>query len=269
MRTILPIFLLILGGLLQPACKGKAENTNTPALPIDYSQQLTPPPGTAPSNISVEDLHCWVEQGNFYVIGICNNLDNFWGRMWLKMTPLNAAGHPLALKPGVESTFPVFSSAVPPRGRSSFFAAWSVQSFEEIPDSCTISSAGTLGCNPGAILIAEQISGIKMFVRDSGEADSRENQWLATIKIHNPLEIFAARPQIELLLYGTDNRLWMSYILNPEDPAQMAILKVDQPGPIPPAEHRTFSSYIFYEGLPKKLQEIRIGRIDALPFDAR
>ena len=83
------------------------------------------------------------------------------------------------------------------------------------------------------------------------------------------MPINAAHPRLELLLYGTDKRLWFSTYLNPEDSETKQMLSIEQEGPLAPGEQRRVGVYAFYERLPQALRELKIGRVEMLAFDAR
>lgn len=256
--SICPVFF--------PACRdnsGPAAQTGANHAPASSTGNA------APALVSIDDLNCWVEKGNFFVIGLCNNESNEWQKIRLRMDPLDAAGKALSFTEGAANTFPVYADAVPPRGRSSFFAYWPLSSFAGIPDSARIGGAGAEVVPAGPILIAEQQSGVKMLSGGGAGPGAVETRWLASVVLSNPLQLPASRPKTELLLYGTDKRLWMSSILDPEDPSQKDILTLERPGPMAPGEKRQLSCYIFYDNLPARLQALKIGRVEFLPFEGR
>jgi len=260
------ILLLSICPALFLACQGNsASSVQTVGTPLP--DQL--PTDAKPPAISISDLNCWVEKSNFFVIGLCNNESNEWQKIWLRMDPLDGTGQALQLTQGAENTFLVLADAVPPRGRSSFFAYWPLSSFAGVPDSAHISGAGAVTVPAGPILIAEQQSGVKMRSGASSAPDAVETRWLASVVLSNPLQIQAVHPKAELLLYGTDKRLWMSTILDPEDPTQQDILTFERRGPMAPGEKRQLSCYISYDNLPTQLQALKIGRVAFLPFEGR
>lgn len=263
MRNILILSFAIL--FTAPACESKAD-----APGVATSTKLQMPKQAKPSSISVDDFNCWIENGNFYVAGICNNLDMYWNQVWLRVEPLDAEGKPIALKSGVDDVIRVLSDAVPPRGRSSFFAGWPVTAFNGVPDSARMISAGSMQTTAGPILIPEEISGVKMlFNKTSDSVEVKENQWLTSFLLNNALNVRADKPRAEILLYGRDKKLYFSMVLNPDDPAMKQTINLEKGSPIEPGEKRRFSAYVFYQGLPQKLQDVWIGRVDFIPFNGR
>lgn len=264
MRTL--ILTLVLGITLFLSCTSGVENPNnvttpTPAMKLD----------TTLTNISISELNCWVERGQFFVVGICNNLSDDWLNVWLNMAPLDAKGKPITVNGAETATFPTFSDAVPPRGRTSFFYEWPLTSFPSLPDSCIVTGAGSIAMSPGAILVATEQSGVKMLVpaTPGDTAATVEKAWQLSVTVENPLDIEAAHPRLELLLFGTDKRLWFASVLNPEDPNQKEILKAEAEGPMAPKSKRRFGTQVFYDNLPQALIEKRIGRVEYQPFNAR
>lgn len=85
----------------------------------------------------------------------------------------------------------------------------------------------------------------------------------------NALPVVAARPMLEVLVWGKDNRLWLATLLDPGDPAVQNFFHFDRSGPMDPGEERAFTLQVFYQTLPKALQEIKIGRVEILPFELR
>ncbi len=67
MRTLILILVSVLTVFI--ACTNTTENkvaTNT-----TYNPEL--PPGTISAIVTISDLNCWVEQGQFFVIGVCDS----------------------------------------------------------------------------------------------------------------------------------------------------------------------------------------------------
>jgi len=264
MRTL--ILNLVLSVAVFFSCTSGAENQNnanaqTPVVELD----------TTLTNISITDLNCWVERGQFFVVGVCNNLSEDWMNVWLKMAPLDAKGKPIKVNGASTATFPTFSDAVPPRGRTSFFYEWPLTSFPAMPDSCIVTGAGAIAMSPGAILIATEQNGVKVLVpaTPGDTAATVERAWRLNVAVDNPLDIEAAHPRLELLLFGTDKRLWFATVLNPEDPNQKEIVKANEEGPMAPKSKRRFGAQVFYDNMPQELIEKKIGRVEFLPFNAR
>ncbi|MBU6343335.1 MAG: hypothetical protein KGS48_17700, partial [Bacteroidetes bacterium] len=108
-RSILILSFSIL--IAASACESKAD-----APGVSASTQLQMPDKAKPSPISVDDFNCWIENGNFYVTGICNNQDLYWNQVWLRVEPLDAEGKPISMKSGVSDVIRVLSDVVPPSG---------------------------------------------------------------------------------------------------------------------------------------------------------
>jgi hypothetical protein len=98
---------------------------------------------------------------------------------------------------------------------------------------------------------------------------TEERAWQITGSISNPLDLVAAHPRLEILVFGTDNKLWFSTLLNPEDPASKPYFKFERSGPIKAKEERPFTMQVYYERLPGALKAQKIGRVQILPFEAR
>lgn len=266
MRTL--ILTLILGITLFLSCTNSVENkTNSAALPPGLAEQLN----TTLTNLTFTDLNCWVEREHFFVIGVCNNFTGEWSRIWLRMTPTDDEGNPITVNGAPNAVFPTLSDAVPPHGRTSFFFEWPLSAFPTTPDSFLVAGAGAVVMPPGAILITTEQSGVKVLVpATAGDTIATvEKAWRVSTVVENPLDLEAAHPRIELLLYGTDQRLWFSSVLNPEDTLQVKTLKAERDGPMAPKEKRRFGSVVFYDNLPQALKEKKIGQVKFLPFNAR
>jgi hypothetical protein len=156
------------------ACQNPAPKTIVQPAPAPVM-----PEGTAIPAVTFTDLNCWIEQDKFFVVGICNNESAQWQKIWLKMDPLTAAGQPVGFNGS--AIFQVHSNALPPKGRSAFFAFWPLSAFNSRPDTCNISGAGSIAVVPGPILLAEDQSAVKM------KTDQPDFTWLVNTNIHNPL----------------------------------------------------------------------------------
>ncbi len=212
----------------------------------------------------------WVEQDKFNVVGICTNMSAEWQKIWLEFVPLTDKGKPVTISNCTSVIVPTFSDAVPPTGRTSFFASWPLSTFKGKPDSCSLKAVLVTHPAPGPILVATMTNGMKMLgPSSSGQLTNTEMGWQVSSSISNPLPMVASRPRLEILVYGEDNRLWLSTVLNPEDPAVQSFYHSDGAGPLQPGENRPFSLGVYYQGLPKPLQEKKIGNVVILPFEAR
>ncbi|MCW5920849.1 MAG: hypothetical protein KIS77_00750 [Saprospiraceae bacterium] len=259
---------LFLGLTLFFSCTNGAEKQiNT----LSAGPLSVPPADTISAQVSIVDLNCWVEQERFFVAGICDNLSSDWQKIWLKMSPLDAAGNPLTINGEASASLATFSEAVPPRGRTSFFAEWSLKTFSGTPDSCIISGNGAQVLAAGPILVTGEYSGVRaLYPEQVGDSViSVEKAWHANLVIENPLNLVANHPRVAMLLYGTDNRLWFVTVLNPEDSLQRAYVSAERQGPMQPQEKRRLGAIITYDNLPSALKENKIGRVDFQPFESR
>lgn len=258
MTKILSV-LLVCSALVLTFCKQttdrKAENNKMPA-------------NAAPIQVQISHLNCWTENGRFYVTGICNSQSDQWQKIWLLMEALDSSGK--TVSEGV--VFPVFSAAVPPRGRSAFFQGWPLADFSGTPDTCRVTGAGAVGQAAGPVLLVESLSGVRMLAPadpDGGAAASSELGWQISAQLSNPLERTAEHPRLELLLFGKDNRLWYAAVLNPEDNKLQEVLKMEGTGPLLPASKRRFGVSVDYSNLPEALKTQKIGRVEMLAYEDR
>lgn len=219
----------------------------------------------------ISNLNTWVESGSFFVTGICSNASTDWQKIWLEATPLDSSGKPLRVSKHSSVVLNTFSDAVPPNGRTAFFASWPLGDISGSPTACQIKVAGAVRQTAGPILVIPMVNALKMFApQETGQPATEELAWQLSGKLLNPLPIQAKHPRLEILVFGTDNRLWFSTLLNPEDPAMKRVFQfVEGDGPLQPNESREFSLQVFYQGLPQALKEKKIGQIEVLPFEAR
>lgn len=245
-------------------CTETSPAINTP-LNAEYL-----PSNAGPLQVNIYNVNSWVEKDRFFVTGVCSNISANWQRFWLDVVPVNAAGKAIAISNHTSVIVPTFSDAVPPQGRTSFFASWPLTDFSGKPDSCIVKLAGAVQQTAGPILAVPGTNGIRMFASStSGLPATEETAWQLSGNLLNALDMEAAHPRLEILLYGKDNKLWLSTVLNPEDPATKPIFQFDREGPLQPKESRAFSLQVYYTGLPEALNTQKIGRIDILPFVAR
>jgi len=252
----------------------QCKNQSAPPPPVQTSTMPgSLSPNLIPTTVKITDLHCWRELGNFFVTGICDNTTDNWQKIWLRMQPIDSLGQLVAMTTLSEAIFPTFSEAVPPRGRTSFFYAARLTDFTGIPDSAHILAAGAEPRDPGAMIIIQDPSNVRMMARDTAGNNTSgslvETGWQCGIVMNNPLDKPAIHPRVEALVYGTDKRLWLAMLLNPEDPELRQILTMAGAGPLQPQEKRRLDCRIYYYHLPSRLQQIKIGRVDFLAFDAR
>lgn len=188
------------------------------------------------------------------------------------MQPIDSSGQALYIdgKDGVN--FPVFSAAIPPRGRSSFFQGWPLTKFSKVPDSCRVICAGAVPQQAGPVLLVEALSGVRMLVPrkpDSDTSATEEKGWQISGDLSNPLTLKAQHPRLELLIYGRDNRLWLSTLIDPEDRKSPTAIQMDGFGSMASGSKRHFSMQIQYTNLPQQLILQKIGSIEMLAFEDR
>jgi hypothetical protein len=265
MRTL--ILTLILGITLFFACTNSVENKpNTTGL----SDNPALPSGTITAIVKVSNLNCWVEKGQFLVTGICDNHSGEWQKIWLAMIPMDAKGRPLKVNGDTSSIFATFSDAVPPQGRTSFFASWPLKAFSGVPDTCIVKGGAALPMPAGPILIVAEQSGVKMIVpENANDTVGTEIAWHVNVMVENPLDMQALHPRVELLIFGKDQRLWFATVLNPEDAQQKQYVNAEKEGPMEPKEKRRIGANVYYENLPQALKDQKIDHVEFHPFEAR
>lgn len=258
------VFILLLGStFMLTFCNPSSD-------PKSESQEM--PAHAAAIQVDISNLNCWKERGNFYVTGICSNPTDQWQKIWLRMEASDSTGEARYFNGAPGVVFPVFSAAVPPRGRSAFFQGWPLKFFSKLPDTCRVSGAGALVKEAGPVLLVEELSGVRMLAPLSPGSDSSANMergWQISANLSNPLEMTARHPRLEILIYGKDNRLWFANVLNPEDRALSKVLEMEGSGPLKPGSKRRFGTQISYGNLPQQLNTKKIGRIEMLAFEER
>jgi hypothetical protein len=225
-----------------------------------------------PVEVQITDLNCWVEKGYFFVTGVCDSKTAKWQRIQLTMMPLDSAGQPTSIKGEASAIIACHSDAVPPLGRTAFFAGWPLTDFATLPDSCILQNATAFEVSEGPILLASAQSSVRIMrptdAAISGE-EQREIAWDVSVVLENPLSMTANHPKMELLLYGKDKRLWFAQLIDPESDAFKKVIRSDQQGPIPGGTKRQYHIYVSTQMLPEQLQKQQIGRAEILPFEAR
>lgn len=222
-------------------------------------------------NIITSFTNCWIEKGNFNVVGVCYNLSAEWQKIWLNLAPLDAKGKPVAISKHASVVIPTLSDAVPPNGRTSFSASWPIKDFSGKPDTCVIILAGATLQKEGPILVTPTSNGLKMLKpMEPGQKEPVELGWQISGTLSNPLPLVAAHPRLEVLIYDTDFKLWFSTLVNTEDPQNRSIFQfLERQGPLQPKEDRFFTLQLYYQSLPQALKDKKIGKVDILPFEAR
>lgn len=238
-----------------------------PDAPPALGQEMLPE-GAVPVNIRIDDLNCWSEQGQFFVTGICSNESMSTQEIWLRIAPQDSAGAPVAISHHPAAIVRVFSTGVAPKGRSAFFAGWPLSGFSGTPATCQITCAGAQAREAGPVLLVEQLSGVRMATpKAPGMPATEEKAWQINAVLNNALPRTAAHPRLELLLYGTDNKLWFSTLLNPENQETKQMLRLEKTGALQGGEKCAFGLNVYYDRLPAALQEKKIGHVEMLAFD--
>jgi hypothetical protein len=225
-----------------------------------------------PVEVQITDLNCWVEKGYFLVTGLCDSKTSKWLRISLAMVPLDSTDKPMAIKGKESARIVCHSEAVPPLGRTSFFAAWPLADFAALPDSCLISDATAVEVSEGPILLATSQSGIRIMRPSEAtnpQSEQREIAWDVRTVLENPLSVPANHPKMELLLYGKDKRLWFAQVVDPESNEFKKLVHSDQQGPMLGGTKRQYTIYVSTQMLPEQLQVQQIWKADILPFEAR
>lgn len=224
------------------------------------------PKNTKVSQAHLTDVNCWSEGDMFYAAGIIDSDDNFWKRFWLELEIIDANQQLVLVKTDSATVVPGHSWATPPRGRTTFFGSWKLSDLKGTPDSIRLKTVQGVELNAGAILIVSNQRGVRMLA--NGTKDTiNELAWNITGTLENPLPQYAENPCVDILLYGKDNRLYFSQVLDLN--ADTTIIKSAAFGPMLPNEKRGFGLSIGYEALPTPLKELKIGKVDILGFEKR
>lgn len=243
--------------LLLHQCGGKKDEglPGAPLFPINAQ----------PVDATVSDVYGWAENDLFFVVGICNNRAAQWQKIWLQVELLDAGAQPLLLSGQPTTMITPFSDAIPPMGRSSFFAYWPLKEIKGTPVNCRVKPVGAVQQSPGPILVVQGFSGLRMMAPEAeGQPATIEIGWQGAGALSNPLQQSVTEPRFEVLLYGQDGRLWLSSLMRPGDPGLNWDAK-----PLLPGESRPFGFQVGYQSLPKGLQTAKIGRVEVLPFAGR
>jgi hypothetical protein len=253
-------FFLVCSFLLPTACKQTPEKKQV---------SLDMPANAVQIPVQITNLNCFKERKQFFVTGVCNNQTDQWQRIWLRMEPSKYAGDAIFLQGERGIVFPVFSTAVPPRGRSSFFQGWDMNRFAKVPDTCQVVCAGAIVPEAGPILMTEGMSAVRMVAPSEPGQETREQGWQISGTLSNPLDKTATRPCLEMLVFGKDQRLWFSTWIDLEDARQGSLMQLDSRGPLAPGAKRNFTTQINYGNLPMPLTMQKIGRVEVLAFEYR
>lgn len=249
---------IVMGLMCLHACK------QAPAAEQKSSEM---PAGAKPVAVQITDLNCFIERGQFFVTGICNNSTNQWQQIWLRMEPSKRDGKAIYMQGERGAVFPVFSAAIPPKGRSAFFQGWDGKLFTGVPDTCSVVCAGAIPAEAGPILLVEEKSMVRMVTPAVTGKEPQEIGRQFSAVVSNPLDKPAKHPCVEVLLYGNDKRLWFVSLLDLTQ--ELPTLRQDGSGDIAPGTKRRFNTEINYYNLPAQLVTHKIGAVDAFSFEQR
>ena len=220
------------------------------------------------AQVAFRDLNYWTENGQFCIASLVDNQAAYWQRIWVRIEVLDANGEPLKIDGESSLVVRALADAIPPRGASAFFVALSRDRLSGEPASCRLSGAGSISQDPGAILIAGDIGGVRVQKPDPNDPTKiLELAFQVSGKVENPLNVEATHPRLVFLLYGKDLKLYYVQMLNPEDPKPA--VSFEPKGPVLPQGRAKLYCPIQYNQLPQKLQEVLIGRADIQVYDAR
>ncbi len=265
-RLLFPVFVFLVIGIAGVFCTDSF--SDEPQIGI-----LEPLPEKSDTfDVTFRDTNFWIEGDSiFCVTGIVDNKRMNWQKIWLRVDMKDAAGAPVSIKGRDALILRAFSEAVPPFGASSFFYTIPLKRLSARPANCTFSGAASQNVAEGPILVGGMQSNVKAFSGPDTFAntdDRRESAWLITTDITNPLPLIANHPRLNVLVYGRDQKLWFSQVLNPEDTLTKMVV-MQPPAPIAGGTSASAFFQVNYGGLPNILNQTRIGRIDVMLFDAR
>lgn len=226
------------------------------------------PKDAQPANVILTDVNCWVEGDMFYSIGLVDNGEPFWLRIWLQLVVVDAKNQIVPFKNDDFCLVETHADALPPRGRTAFFASWKLSDFKGVPDSVQLIGAQSATVDPGAILLAQSKGGsISVSSGDSSSSPVREKYFTVNGVVENPLPLNAENPGLSLLLYGFDQKLWFTQNLNLN--VDTSYIRAKVCGTMTPNEKRDFGMHVYYDNLPQAIRDKRIGRIDFLGYEKR
>lgn len=268
-----PVYALVmlLSVLLSWGCEGEMDVRDEAIRRQKGTMVELPdmPADAQPATININDLNFWVEGEYFYVVGIVDDRSNKWSRVWVKLQVTDKDGDVLKFDGDKEIIVPTFSDALPPSGRTSFFAGFPLQKFNGTPSKAKIANAYFVPVAPGPILIVSEFSGVLIMTPKPGDSVSTvERGWSMGGFVDNPLPQFPCNNlRGELLVYGKDEQLYLSQLVisDGDNPS----LLLEKKGPILPGQKVRVGATVLYDHAPRILDSIKIGRVELQPFDAR
>lgn len=226
------------------------------------------PKDVKPANVVLADVNCWVEGDVFYAVGLVDSRESFWLKIWLELGVVDAKNQIVPFKSDSFCLVDTHADALPPRGRTAFFASWKLSDLKGVPDSIQLRGAQSVAVDPGAILLAQNLGGgIRVSYGDTSSTPALEKYVIVSGVVENPLPLKADNPGLSLLLYGTDKKLWFTQNLNLN--VDTSYIKAKIYGPMTPNEKRDFGMHVYYDNLPEAIRTKRIGRIDFLGYEKR
>ena len=266
MNMKLPFFSLIMLSIAFCAVATNCKGDKTSKDGIVAANVL--PKDLKPANVVLADVNCWVEGEMFYAVGLVDSRESFWIKTWLKIGVVDAKNQIVPFKSDSFCLVETHADALPPRGRTAFFASWKLSDLNGVPDSIQLRGAQSTTVDPGAILLAQNTGGgIKVSFGDTSSTTALEKYVIVRGVVENPLPLSADNPGLSLLLYGTDQKLWFTQNLNLN--VDTSYIKAMVYGPMTPNEKRDFGMHVYYDNLPQAIRTKRIGRIDFLGYEKR
>jgi hypothetical protein len=261
----------LVSGIVFGGCQDEDTKAEAMARQKGAVVELPDMPSSAqPTAVEVNDLNFWAEGKYFIVVGVVDDRSSTWSRIWIKLNLLDQDGEALKFEGEKEITVPTFSDGVPPRGRTSFFAAFPLEELNGKPVKASIVNAYSVPVDPGPILIVSEFSGLKILTqaKPTDTVATVESGWSVGGFVDNPLPQYPCNNlRGEVLVYGTDEKLYLSQLVlsDGESPS----LVMEKKGPIMPGEKRRVGTSVMYAKAPRILDSVKIGRVELQPFDAR
>lgn len=264
MRNIC-IFIALITAVSYQLAACRSDHKPTSLVGPFAPERPMPAEGIDTATITFDHLNTWTEGNHFHVIGLANNMGVEWYQMWINLTILDASEQALSVNGAPSVVVPVMSDAVPPRGRSSFYAVIPLSAIKGTPAGCTPSSAGVLKSAPGPILIPSEYSGVRILMGSDTTEEQKEIGWTMRVTLENPLSLTAKSPVIVPLVYGKDDKLWFTQRLDPTD--DPPVVAMEPLGPMVPLAKARFGFKLMYKDLPAPLEDIGIKHVEALAYD--
>lgn len=241
------------------------------AGPFDRNKGIKLPAAALDSaKITITDVNYWVENQQFVVAGILSNDALVWQKIYLRVTFQDANGKPVEVNGEPEMFIPATTNSVPPRGRSGFCWTWDMDKFSAPPARCTVSAAGAQQVSPKPIIVALDPSMVNVMTGGAKSVlDTNVQTTLAghqaSFAIFNGTDLVAQKPMVQMMIFGTDNKIWHSNVLVADSTDQ--VIYAGKSGPLMPREKRVIGFGMLLSALPAELQRVGVGRLEYFPFD--